>query len=102
PIAHWAPLFVRNFRLIARGKIFRIIGLGTDRYEHPRAVFGEDDIARPMAAPAETATGWNGGNYRLSWTARDEVAVAIGKAHDRIGIGDIDESWIRAGRPERD
>src|SRR5208283_1443155 len=80
PIAHRDLPFVWNFGLIAGGEILRVVGAGTDRHEHPRAVRREDNIARPVTATAEVATRWNAGDDHLRRTACHEVTIAVRKA----------------------
>ena len=58
---------------------------------------GERQIPRPVAAAA--AAGQRS-HHRLGCAPRREVAVAVGEAHDRIGVGHVDEVGVRARRVE--
>ncbi len=74
---------------------FARIGSRADRDEHLRSIRRERDVARIMAAGGQPR------HYGFRLAACREVAVAIRKAHDRTGIGDVDPFGIRAGRIER-
>ena len=69
---------------------------------HLLAVEREGDVARPVAAAAQQAAARDVVDDRLGLAARVEIAVAIGEAHDGVGVADVDPLRIRAGRVERD
>jgi hypothetical protein len=73
------------------------VGAGADGDEHVLAVFGEDNVARPVAAAGELGVTRNVGNDGLSGTGGVEIAQVVREALDGGGVADVDVPWIVRG-----
>jgi hypothetical protein len=66
------------------------VGAGAYRDEHVLAVFGEDDVAGPVAAASELGVAGDVGNDGLGSGCGVEVAGAVGDALYGGGVADVD------------
>src|SRR6185437_2818803 len=67
-----------------------------DRHQHPLAVRREDNVAGRMAVAGRKFR-----NDGLRWTGGVQIASTIGKAHDAVGVSDIDPLRVVAARKKR-
>src|SRR4051794_15350384 len=77
------------------------IGMRADRDEHLFSVARKGDVPCPVPAACQTAPAGNVPNDGLSLTTRFQIAIAIGKPDNRIGIGYVNVLWIGSRGIER-
>src|SRR6185437_1313379 len=79
-----------------RAQPLRDVAGGADRHQHPLAVRREDNVAGRMAVAGRKFR-----NDGLRLTGGVQIASTIGKAHDAVGVSDIDPLRVVAARKKR-
>ena len=75
-----------------------VIGVRAHRDKHFQAIAREGDIACPVSATSQTATGRDIRNNSLRSAASLQVPIAVREAHHRTCIRNVNVFWIRARR----